>query len=233
MRSHTSPSFKVKQSSASKNRPKGTPELKSVLSVKKETIRKMFLENVLPVISRKWPQNKRRREVPGVVVQLDDAGPHLSPTDKALLEESRIYTNVKISFKCQPAMSPDLSVLDLCFFNSLQTSQLCKLATTFEELRDNVLAAFREYETAKLSNIWKTLQLIYNEVIKHKGANEYILPHINKKKLRKEGRLPENVDIDLTAYKVLIEHSNYLNKQKTKNKEDNEILQQVMNTVEI
>ena len=66
-----------------------------------------------------------------------------------------------------------------------------------------------------------------------KGTNKYRLPHINKKKLRKEGRLPENFGIDLTAYKVLVEHSNYLNPQKTKNKEDNEILQQVMNTVEI
>ena len=193
----------------------------------------MLFENVLPAISSKWPQNKRRQEVPGVVIQLDNAGPHLSPTDKALLEESRKYTNVKISFKCQPAMSPDLNVLDLCFFNLLQTSQLCKLATTFEELRDNVLTAFREYETAKLSDIWITLQLIYNEVIKHKGTNKYRLPHINKKKLRKEGRLPENVGIDLTAYKVLVEHSNYLNQQKTKNKEQNEILQQVINTVEI
>ena len=130
-------------------------------------------------------------------------------------------------------MSPDLNVLDLCFFNSLQTLQLCKLATTFEELRDNVLTAFREYETARLSDIWITLQLIYNEVIKHKGTNKYRLPHINKKKLRKEGRLPENVGIDLTVYKVLVEHSNYLNQQKTKNKEQNEILQQVINTVEI
>ena len=75
-----------------------------------------------------------------------------------------------MSFKCQSSMSPDLNVLDLCFFNLLQTLQLCKLATTFEELRDNVLTSFREYETTKLSDIWITLQLIYNEVIKHKGT---------------------------------------------------------------
>ena len=62
-------------------------------------------------------------------------------------------------------MSPDFNVLDLCFFNSLQTLQLCKLATTFEELRYNVFVAFREYETAKLSDIWITMQLIYNKVI--------------------------------------------------------------------
>ena len=147
----------------------------------------MLFENVLPVISSKWPQNKRRQEVPEVVIQLDNAGPHLSLTDKLLLEESRKYINVRISFKCQPAMSPNLNVLDLCFFNSLQTSQLCKLATAFEELRDNVLAVFRDYETAELSNIWITLELIYNEVINCKGTNKYRLPHINKKKLRKEG----------------------------------------------
>ena len=86
-------------------------------------------------------------------------------------------------------------------------------------MRDNVLIAFREYETAKLSDIWITLQLIYNEVIKHNETNEYRLPHINKKKLRKEGQLPENIGIDFTAYKVLVEYSNYLNQQKIENKE--------------
>ena len=79
----------VEAKRSSKNRPKGTPELKPILSVKKETIRKILFENVLSAISSKWPQNKRRQEVPGVVIQLDNAGPHLSPTDKALLEESR------------------------------------------------------------------------------------------------------------------------------------------------
>ena len=54
-------------------------------------------------------------------------------------------------------MSPDSNVLDLSFFNLLQTLQLYKLATTFEELGDNVFVAFREYETAKLSDIWITL----------------------------------------------------------------------------
>ena len=143
----------VKAKRSSKNRPKETPELKPILSVKKETIRKILFENILPVIPSKWPQHKQRQEVPGVVIQLDNAGPHLSPTDKALLEESKKNTNVKISFKCQTAISPDSNVLDLCFFNSLQTSQLCRLATTFKDLRDNVLAAFREYEIAKLSDI--------------------------------------------------------------------------------
>ena len=87
----------VKAKRSSKDRPKGTPELKQILSVKKETIRKMLFENVLPAISRKWPPYKRRQEVPGVVIKLDNAGPHLSPTDKALLKESRKYINVKYS----------------------------------------------------------------------------------------------------------------------------------------
>ena len=80
-----------------------------------------------------------------------------------------------------------------------------KLETIFAELRGNVLTIFREYETAKLSDIWITLQLIYNEVIKHNETNKYRLPHTNKKKLTKEGRLPENIGIDSTVYKVLVE----------------------------
>ena len=115
--------------------------------MKKETNRKMLFENVLPVISRKYPHSSQRQEVSGVAIQLDNAGPHLSPTDKVLVKESRKYTNVKI-FKWQSAMSPDLNVLDLCFFNSLKTLQLCKLATTFEELRDNIFTVFCEYDTA-------------------------------------------------------------------------------------
>ena len=121
----------VKAKWSSKNRPKGTPELKPILRVKKETIRKKLFENVLLAISRKWPRSKQCQETPGVVIQLDTAGPHLSPTDNVLLEETKRYTNVKISFEYQPAMSPDLNVLDLRFFNSLQTSQLYKLATIY------------------------------------------------------------------------------------------------------
>ena len=105
--------------------------MKPILRVKKETIRKKLFENVLLAISRKWPQSKQCQETPGVVIQLDTAGPHLSPTDNVLLEETKRYTNVKISFEYQPAMSPDLNVLDLRFFNSLQTSQLYKLATIY------------------------------------------------------------------------------------------------------
>ena len=77
------------------------------------------------------------------------------------------------------------------------------------------------------------MQLIYHEVIKHKGTNKYRLPHINEKKVRKEGQLPENIGIDMTAYKVILEHSDYLNQQKRKDNEDNDVIQQVINTVEI
>ena len=51
--------------------------------------------------------------------------------------------------------------------------------------------SFQELPVESLSNVFITLQLVMEHIILDNGGNNYKLPHINKNKLRKEGRLTE------------------------------------------
>lgn len=69
---------------------------------------------------------------------------------------------------CQPANLPDFNVLDLGFFNSIQSIQYKTSSKTTEEL----VAAVDE------------------EVMKVGGGNGYDVPHIRKGMLERQGCLP-------------------------------------------
>jgi hypothetical protein len=47
-----------------------------------------------------------------------------------------------------------------------------------------------EYPYLKINRMFVTLQTVFDEVIKANGGNEYKLPHMNKERLEREGRLP-------------------------------------------
>ena len=105
----------------SRNRKKGTPELKPVVSVTKEKVRSMILERIVPAIIDKFPRRVEGGFTPTVWIQQDNAGPHINPDDKAFLDKVRGIDGLLIKLEAQPPMSPDLNVLDLGFFNSLQS----------------------------------------------------------------------------------------------------------------
>jgi hypothetical protein len=62
-----------------------------------------------------------------------------------------------------------------------------------ETMLKSVDNSFKEYPLQKLEDIFLTLQLVYDEIIKVGRDNNYALPHIKKQKLRKEGSLPPNI----------------------------------------
>ena len=105
----------------------------------------------------------------------------------------------EIELKQQPANSPDLNVLDLGFFASIQALQHQKQAYNMATMLKACDDAFNEYPRIKLENIFLTLQLVYDEVIKANGNNTFPLPHMGKEKLRKEGRLPSNIGVSVAA----------------------------------
>ena len=106
---------------SSRNRLRGTPELKPILLVTKEKIRSMILYNIIPAIIGKFPKRVEGGFTPTVWIQQDNAGPHITPKDKEFLETVRTVKDINIRLESQPAQSPDLNVLDLGFFNSLQS----------------------------------------------------------------------------------------------------------------
>ena len=134
-------------------------------------------------------------------------------------------TSLQMKPIMQPPMSPDRNILDLAFSNSIQSLHYRKLWKTYEELYDNVFESFDEYKVSLVTNLWLTLQTIYNEVFKAKGNNDYKLPHLRKQKLRKKGSLPENVSVCNDALHSMMEHRKTLDQLSQQQKEVNALLE--------
>ena len=78
----------------------------------------MLITNVLPSIRAKWPANLSKH----IYVQQDNAKPHIAPNDTEFLNES-MKDGFYIELVQQPPNSPDMNVLDLGFFRSIQALQ--------------------------------------------------------------------------------------------------------------
>lgn len=68
-----------------------------------------------------------------------------------------------------------------------------KMPKDVDGMMDAVNEAFYELEARTLANVWLSYQYVMNEVLKVKGSNDYLVPHVNKKKLASEGKLPVQV----------------------------------------
>ena len=177
--------FFVKQVPAerrSRYRPAGTLEPKNV-SVNKNTFAAMLVDNVIPAIEAKWPTWWPKR----VRIQQDNAPCHPAPGKHPLLnakmEEQMVGRGWDMNFECQPANSPDLNVLDLAFFRAIAAIQQQNPTKNVNELMAAVQSAFQELPLDTCKKVWTTLQMVYNEVIRHNGDNNYKLPHAGKDKV--------------------------------------------------
>jgi hypothetical protein len=95
-----------------------------------------------------------------------------------------------IRLEYQPINSPDLNVLTLGYFNSIQSLQQTKQLTTVDDLINIVEESYKEIPKVKLNNLFLTLQCCMEEIIIHGGKNNYKITHMNKEKLEQEGRFP-------------------------------------------
>jgi hypothetical protein len=95
--------------------------------------------------------------------------------------------NIDVIPLFQPPNSPDLNILDLSFFNSLQSRQFRgTLGNCSATLVDTVIDTFLEYPWEVLDWAFLTLQSVMNEILKCDGNNNFKLPHLNKSKLIRE-----------------------------------------------
>ena len=159
----------------SDNRPKGTLETKAI-KVDKKVMREFIIDKVLPAIVDAWPE-KDPGEV--IFIQQDNAKPHIFPTDPDFLAAvAKIGLDIRLIQ--QPARSPDLNVLDLGFFNSLQSITNRLTPKTLQDLIKGVLEEFQAYDATKLNKIFLSLQACCLEIMNHSGGNKYKLPHLHK-----------------------------------------------------
>ncbi|XP_057526369.1 uncharacterized protein LOC130805603 [Amaranthus tricolor] len=170
---------------SSKNRKRGELETKPIQSVTKVHTRDMIVHNILPAIRSKWPPHLSKT----IFIQQDNAKPHILDDDEVFRE---VATLDGFSFHLvqQPPTSPDMNVLDLGFFRSIQSLQHKKSTYNYAQLVNAVSAAFDNLQPNTLKYVWITLQACKVEVIKKLGGIDYDIPHMRKSKLAREGRLP-------------------------------------------
>ena len=138
----------------SANRIAGTKELKPILKVDREATRKMMIENLLPAIKEKMPRQFGEDGVTWIQIQQDNVRPHVSEDDASFLLACSQLEGLKVTVTPQPANSPDLNVLDLGFFSSIQSLQQTKQAHDIHTMLKAVKDAFDEYPTEKIEDVF-------------------------------------------------------------------------------
>nr|XP_051185546.1 uncharacterized protein LOC127299597 [Lolium perenne] len=177
------------------NRPKGTLETKNV-KVDRDLMREFLIEKVLPAIRAAWPVEDAGQTI---FIQQDNAKPHILPNDPAF-KEAVANIGMDIRLVQQPANSPDLNVLDLGFFNSIQSLTDCRSPRTLQDLIRDVQEEFAGYNASTLNKIFLSLQACMTEVLNHRGGNGYSIPHANKTRLEALKILPTSIACPLEVF---------------------------------
>ena len=125
------------------NRVAGTLETKSLTSVRREVMRSYLIEKVLPAIKAKWPREDLGNPI---FFQQDNARTHIDHDDAEFCREAN-KDGFNIRLMCQLANSPDFNVLDLEFFNTIQSLQYKESPTTVDELVNVVVKSFETFPT--------------------------------------------------------------------------------------
>ncbi|XP_021742951.1 uncharacterized protein LOC110709050 [Chenopodium quinoa] len=194
---------KERAKKSSKNRPGGTMVTKPLQNVNREAIRDMLINKVIPAVVEKWLESLPKN----VVIQWDNARPHQIPRDEEFIAATQAH-GFNIEFVFQPAQSPDLNVLDLGLFRSIQSLQYQSFPKNVDELVEKVIEYYNNFKPEVKKYIWVTLQSCMIKILKAKGGNKYKIPHMNKKKLENLGILPNQIEVDRS---IVLEAVEYLN----------------------
>jgi hypothetical protein len=172
------------------NRPRGTVCTRKIDTVNRDVYRTYLLQHVIPAIKLKWAKDERGKLI---LIQQDNAKPHVPPQDLDVVAAGPA-DGWNIRLICQPPNSPDLNVLNIGLFASLQSIQYRTPLRTVEDIIQAVEAAYTELSTETMDNIFLTLQQCMLNTLQASGGNGYKLPHMGKARLRNAGLLPDSLD---------------------------------------
>jgi len=183
----------------SANRPAGTTEWENE-TIDNDAYRHLLVNKVFTAIMDKWPAGQFADPNFKIKIQQDGAGGHCCHTDDYISEALELLgLTDKISLYTQPANSPDLNICDLGLFNAMQQAYWDESPKNAVEIIECVERTYRNYDPKKINFIFLTLLSIYNEVIEGHGDNHYIIPHMGKERLEREGNLPVTVEVSEVA----------------------------------
>ncbi|XP_021752523.1 uncharacterized protein LOC110718029 [Chenopodium quinoa] len=180
---------------SSKYRKKGEMVTKVIDPINRDVSRWMLIEKVIPTIMEKWPHTGQHNTI---YIQQDNAKAHITQDD-AVWKEHCEQPGFTFILTQQPPNSPDMNVLDLGFFRSIQSLQHKKMAKTPDQLIKAVEDAFSELPHNRLFKVWVTLCHTMNQILKSKGSNRFQPPHVNKDRLEREGRLKDPIEAPMWA----------------------------------
>ena len=175
----------------SRHRPAGTMEMKPI-TVTREVYQQFICEKVIPAIRDKWPLCHRSDPIK---IQQDNAPPHRIPADDPQLVAAVAATGLAITLVNQPPNSPDTNILDLGFFNAVQSLQHKKNTNTIPELVKAVEDSFNEQDGLTLNKVFITHQQCLEQIILCDGGNNYRIPHMGKEALARQGQLPVSIGV--------------------------------------
>ena len=174
----------------------GEVYLRNIEVIDRGVYKDYLLRLLFPAIKEKWPRKDRHRPI---MVQQDNARPHVSPFDPDILAAG-LDGGWNIRLKFQPPNSPEMNVLDLGLFASLQSLQYRQKMKGIEDIVRAVCIAYSEMTSETQDNIFLSLQNCMRSILKAEGGNGYALPHLGKAKLRKGGMLPTSLPCDRDVY---------------------------------
>lgn len=165
---------------SSKNRPAGA-EVIECMSLTSDEYLHLFETRIVPAIKihMAWLKGEQ------IIVQHDGARPHTGKDNQFLLECVGHADGWNISFRTQPAQSPDLNVLDLTLFHAMQRAS-DQLRDTNDEslqhLEDSVTLMWQQFDWQTIERGFGVLHEIYRQVLNSGGTNTYKLPHSDVRK---------------------------------------------------
>ena len=149
----------------SRNRAAGTM-VTHMVEVTKAVYKEKMLVEVFPAIKAAWPG------APGDVFVQQDNAPSHNIVDDPDIVAAGTADGWNIRLINQPPNSPDTNILDLGFFNSIQSLQDRTTLNTVDELIDEVGRVFAAQDVAVLGRVWTTYQAVLEQIMLAKGDNK-------------------------------------------------------------
>ena len=118
---------------------------------------------------------------PDSYIQQDGAKSHICEDDKEF-NDTLAEQDINAELYTQVANSPDVNLLNLGFFQAIQSFNNVVLKNE-EELIHGVSAAYDNYPQGKLNHTWLTLQSVVNQIILNHGDNDYNIEALSKEEL--------------------------------------------------
>ena len=143
---------------------------KEITSVSRDVIKETIINKLLPNIVKMFP-----RDTSIINIQLDGSGAH-SIHNNPDINRAFLDSGLNIQLFKQPPQSPDLNVLDLGYFNSIQSLQQTKVCHEVEDLVSAVVSSYVELDNRKLENVWMTWKLVMLDVIRVGGVAHMYYP---------------------------------------------------------